>query len=392
MPKLRKRALLEVAALLVADDRDRPAAERADARDHGVIVRACAVAVQLDPVVDRVGPRSPACRAGRRRARELDGIPDVRLGRAHGRGWQPQPAERRGQVGCSRRPSVRVRRRRAGVERRNRSTRATMPGGGAHLAVDLHRHERATGAQPERCVPRLVAGVRPLITASIRPCSRLDSARPKSSGERLARRLLHARAGRRTRAARQAPRRRSRRARRTDAITPPVVGWASTETNGHAGLTQQVDGAHGLRHLHERQHVLLHARAAQAATETSGMPRSARHVGCAREDLADDAAHRAAHEREVHRAEHARHALDGGGAGDHARRPGPWRPRPRSGAPCRAQIGEGEADRRSASPRDRAEAAGIGELLDALLGADREVVAAHRAVHAAAGRATRPSR
>ena len=76
-------ALFEVAALLVADDRDRATTKAADARDHRGVVVAGAIAVQLDPIIDqqahvveRVWPLLVAC--------ELYGIPDVRFGRALG--------------------------------------------------------------------------------------------------------------------------------------------------------------------------------------------------------------------------------------------------------------------------------------------------------------------
>src|SRR5205085_8092231 len=74
------RALLDVAALLVSDQRDCAAVEAAETGDERRVVGAAAVAVQLDEVlehpldvVERVGPV--------RMARELDRAPDVRVGR-----------------------------------------------------------------------------------------------------------------------------------------------------------------------------------------------------------------------------------------------------------------------------------------------------------------------
>ena len=84
-------ALLEVAALLVADERDRAAAEAAEAGDDRRILAADAVAVQLGEVVEQalgVVERVRALVV----ARELDRIPDVRLGRALGDA-PAQPAE-----------------------------------------------------------------------------------------------------------------------------------------------------------------------------------------------------------------------------------------------------------------------------------------------------------
>src|SRR6185312_13803310 len=77
------RALLEVAALLVADERDGAPAEPAEARDDRGILHALTVAVQLRPVVEQpfgvVERVRPVVVAG-----ELDGIPDVGLGGAYG--------------------------------------------------------------------------------------------------------------------------------------------------------------------------------------------------------------------------------------------------------------------------------------------------------------------
>src|SRR5262249_21861170 len=80
MAGLRVEPLLEVAALLVADERDRPAVEPAEAGDERAVVRAAAVAVQLDPVLE-----DPLDVVERVRAalvtRELDRAPDLVLGR-----------------------------------------------------------------------------------------------------------------------------------------------------------------------------------------------------------------------------------------------------------------------------------------------------------------------
>jgi hypothetical protein len=79
-PEVAVRPLTDVAALLVADERDRPALEAAEARDERRIVAERAVAVQLDEVVENAldvieGVRPVLV------ARELDRLPDVVLGR-----------------------------------------------------------------------------------------------------------------------------------------------------------------------------------------------------------------------------------------------------------------------------------------------------------------------
>ena len=79
-PVLPVEALLEVAALLVADQRDRATVEPAEAGDERAVVGAAAVAVQLDPVVE-----DPVDVVERVRPvlvpRELDGAPDLVFGR-----------------------------------------------------------------------------------------------------------------------------------------------------------------------------------------------------------------------------------------------------------------------------------------------------------------------
>ena len=58
------RPLLDVAALLVADQGDRAAVEAAEAGDERLVVGAAAVAVQLDEVLAACARRSRACTAG----------------------------------------------------------------------------------------------------------------------------------------------------------------------------------------------------------------------------------------------------------------------------------------------------------------------------------------
>src|SRR4029453_9163277 len=79
-PEVAARALVEVAALLLADERDRPAAEAGEAGDERRVLGSRTVAVQLDEVleealhvVERVRPL--------RVAGEVDGSPDLLVGR-----------------------------------------------------------------------------------------------------------------------------------------------------------------------------------------------------------------------------------------------------------------------------------------------------------------------
>ena len=101
----------------------------------------------------------------------------------------------------------------------------------------------------------------------------------------------------------------------TEAATPPVVGCSSTEMYGTLRLAQPRPRRRGLRHLHQRQHALLHARAAGRAEHDRRPPVRDGALELARDLLADDRAHRAAHELEHEEADLDRDAADRRGAG-----------------------------------------------------------------------------
>ena len=54
---------------------------------------------------------------------------------------------------------------------------------------------------------------------------------------------------------------------RERAVTPPYVGLVSTDDVRQAASARRSAAARGLRHLHEREHALLHARAARGGHE-----------------------------------------------------------------------------------------------------------------------------
>jgi len=83
----------------------------------------------------------------------------------------------------------------------------------------------------------------------------------------------------------------------------------------------------GLGHLHQREHAFLHPRAAAAADDDDGEPAGRRKLEGVGDLLADDRAHRAAHELEVEHTENRARALDARLADGH-RLP---QPRARSG-------------------------------------------------------------
>src|SRR5205814_638795 len=68
--------LLDVPALLLADERDRPAVELPEPGDHRAVVVGAAVTVQLEPVLEQPFDIVERVRA-RVVARELDRAPDV---------------------------------------------------------------------------------------------------------------------------------------------------------------------------------------------------------------------------------------------------------------------------------------------------------------------------
>ena len=231
-------ALLEVAALLVADDRDRPPAERADAGDDRVIVGARAIAVQLDPFVDEVldvvqRVRAPVV------ACELNGIPDVRLGGALGEA-PAQAAERRGQTTVHAGPPF-VWDGPCGARAQEAQDAGHDARRGCGLAVELHRHERAAGAQPQDAT-ELVLQVGPLdhrVDEAVLE-ARLGAA--EVLGQRLARRLLHdARTGEREQRVRLRDDEVAERRERRDHAAGRGMGQHGDVR--HAGLAQEVDGA-----------------------------------------------------------------------------------------------------------------------------------------------------
>ncbi len=131
------------------------------------------------------------------------------------------------------------------------------------------------------------------------PWRKFDSARPKSSG-RLSRVVCFTTRGPENESSAPGSAMMTSPSAAKLAATPPVVGCTSTETNGPAGLLQLVDGRDGLRHLHQREHALLHARAARRGDRHQRQPPVEREVGGAHELLAHHRAHRPAQEGEVH--------------------------------------------------------------------------------------------
>ena len=286
MPKFRLRALLDVAALLVPDERDRPRRRSVPMpATSACVVRAAAVAVQLDEVVAGSARRSRACTAG------------PRGGRARPRARSPRPVgSRRDPVELALQPlelagDARAARAAASPElaRGARAAAAARLPGSAQSPLRLRRGEaacRGTGRSSGRGT-----------IASTWPKRRFDSARPKSSGS-FSRVVCcdDARAGER-RSARPARRRSRRRALAKLASTPAVVGCAITEISAPPASWSSLDRGDGLRQLHQREDPLLHARTARGGDARRAAPPCSAARSHARANFSPtDAPHRAAHE------------------------------------------------------------------------------------------------
>ena len=182
------RALRQVAALLVADERHRPAVVGGDAGHDRRVVAGRAVAVQL------VGVAEQALRVVERVRpvlvpRVLHDVPDLRLLAA----LLEAPAKAPDVLGDP-----------------NHPTRAPAVGGASRTrprppARAARRSPVSSGGGANSASSRASVAVSSPrgTTASMWPSRSCDSARPKSVGQRLARRLLHdARAGERHQRAR----------------------------------------------------------------------------------------------------------------------------------------------------------------------------------------------
>ena len=205
------RPLLQVAALLVPDQRDRAALELADPGHDRVVVHPAAIAVQLeevveDPldVVERVRPLLVA--------RELDALPDLLV-----RGVVLEPLELALQaleLGREPRPAQEL-----------DPAQLGQPVAEAELGVVRHaglansRISCATTGRAARCAAR--SGRCGRSGGSTRRGRSRPGASRASSGRR--------RAGRRTTSARRARRASTSPSEAKLASRPPVVGWVSTE-------------------------------------------------------------------------------------------------------------------------------------------------------------------
>ncbi len=355
-----RRPLLDVTPLLVPDQRDRAALELADPGHERVIVHPPAIAVQLEEVLEDPLDVVEGVRA-LLVAGELDPLPDLlvrgvvleplelalqtlELGREPRPAQQldPAPASPTGHGGRARRRSSRGPREKPD-QLRDDGTEL----GARHDPVDVAEAEVRLGEAEV---------VRQLLARGLgddpRACERHQGA--GLGDEHVAER---------GKAREQAARRRVR------------------EHGDHhaAGLVQLLERTDRLRQLHQRQDPLLHAGAAGGRDRDQRQPACRRVLAGARELLADDAAHRAAHEREIHHREPARKCLDPGRARDHRV------PESRRHLGLGQALGvrlEVEELERVARPQRHLvlrECALVGQLGDAFAALDREVMAALRA-------------
>ena len=148
---------------------------------------------------------------------------------------------------------------------------------------------------------------------------------------------------------------------------------------GESGIGVATGGSARLGHLHEREHALLHARAARCGHEHDGEPPRSGQLERAGDLLAHDRPHRRADEPEVHRSEHHRLRADLRGAGDD----GLGQPALLGGGVQLRGVGlgGGELERVAGGEVgvDLGEGAFVGEQLDALRRGEVEVEAARGA-------------
>ena len=164
-------------------------------------------------------------------------------------------------------------------------------------------------------------------TRSTKPCSNRNSARWKPSGscsEMVPGR--DSRSGEADQRARLGEVDVAKRGERGEHTACGGIGHDADER--HARIGQPAQRGHRLGQLHERQRAFLHACPARGGDDDERQPLGQRVLGGARDLLAHDGAHRAAHEREVHDAHRDTGAGDGAraphrrvaNAGAHARR------------------------------------------------------------------------
>ena len=294
MPKGSGTAALEVAALLVTEDRDRAPVQLGDAGDECGVVGAAAVAVQLEEVV-----RHPFD--------VVEGVGPLLVPRSSTALQMSSPL---GSARSARAAAADARARRTGASRaggQGRSTWRVARGVAARLHPAPYSSPKSRSSFPS--VGR--SSGRGTI-ASTWPKRRFDSARPKSSGQLLPGRLRDdARAGeghQRARLgdqhvaeAREAGQQAAGRGVRDDEMSAQPASCGSS-------TAQTVFGSC----ISDRMPSCMRA-PPDADTETSGTSALGGAVAGACELLADDAAHRAAHEGEVHDGQPARPSLDRGG-------------------------------------------------------------------------------
>ena len=284
----------------MADDGDRPAVEVADAgHDRAVVERG---RDRRGARTSRRGsaPRSPACTGARG------------AGRARPSARSPRPAR---SCAAARAAAAAARaRRKASCPRRSLHARELgQPVAEAELGVGASR----PGIANRRSSPPSVG------RSSAAGDDRVDVAEAEVRlgeaevvGKLLARRLCDDARACERRSARRARRGGRRRAMAKLASTPPVVGCATTETAPRRRPAAPRPRRPSSASASARGSPPACARRPKPKPRRAAGRRSGGVLAGARELLADDAPHRAAHEREVHHREAARVLLDRSGAGD----------------------------------------------------------------------------
>ena len=303
-PEVAPDVLVGVVALLLADDGDTPPVEPGEAGDHRRVVAEQPVAVELDEAVGhrldelqgpraargsglsgraprprRAGRRRGSCRSAERPCRSCSSAPPP-----------ARPARTGTRTAGNRQPRPRARRPRG--RRADRAPAAGRAAARARRADQTRAHDPVDEAVLEQELRALEAG-RQLLGDGAG-----GHARAGEPDQRVGFGDVDV-ADRRERGEHAAGRR---------------VGQDRQERD--AAGAQALERGEGLGQLHQGQRALLHPGAARRADHDERHAQVERRFGGAGHLLADDGAHRAAHEPEVHHADGDPPSADGAGPPD----------------------------------------------------------------------------
>ena len=144
----------------------------------------------------------------------------------------------------------------------------------------------------------------------------------------------------------------------------------------HAFFVQAGERLRSLRHLHQRDAALLHARAARCRDDDQRVAGFECELGGAGDDLTDGCPHAPAHEREVHDGDDDRHLADRGPSVDGGVAPTGLAPGLLEAGRVRLGVGEGEDVNALDIAAQVLERVGVEQLRQPLVSGQAEVVVA----------------